>query len=259
MGESASARNTTRLAIPEKRILEIFALSSFHSSIIFPFFPLNQLGSSSAILFSFFIYFSVIFHNLSYILFTFTSSLLIFLFTPSLSMLLSCVFGISVQYLCSFSSRILLCVCYIYAVFVFLLLEFLVVCLLYLCSICVPSPRVSCCVFGISMQYLCSFSSRILCVWYNCAVFVFLLLAYLVVCLLYLCSICVPSPRVSCCVFVISVPYLCSFFLSFLLCVCYICAVFVFLLLAYLVVCLVYLCSICVPSPRVSCVFGISV
>ena len=193
MGESASARNTTRLAIPEKRILEIFALSSFHSSIIFPFFPLNQLGSSSAILFSFFIYFSVIFHNLSYILFTFTSSLLIFLFTPSLSMLLSCVFGISMQYLCSFSSRILLCVCYIYAVFVFLLLAYLVVCLVYQCSICVPSPRVSC-VFGITVQYLCSFSSRILlCVCYIYAVFVFLLLEFLVVCLLYLCRICVPS------------------------------------------------------------------
>ena len=126
-------------------------------------------------------------------------------------MLLSCVFGISVQYLCSFSSRILLCVCYIYAVFVFLLLEFLVVCLLYLCRICVPSSQVSCCVFVISVQYLCSFSSHILlCVWYIYAVFVFLLLAYLV-CLVYLCSICVPSPRVSCCVFGISVQYLCSY------------------------------------------------
>jgi len=114
-----------------------------------------------------------------------------------------------VQYLCSFSSRIL-CVWYICAVFVFLLLVYLVVCLVYLCSICVPSPRASCCMFGISMQYLCSFSSRILCVWYICLVVVFLLPAYLV-CLVYLCSICVPSPRVSCCVFGISVQYLCSY------------------------------------------------
>ena len=174
MGASASARNTTRLTIPEKRVLEIclcaLLISFLNHSSFYSFFPLNQLGYSSAILFSFFIYFSVILHNLSYyILFTFTSCLLIFLFTPSLSMLLcllqflvppsprvSCVFGIYVQYLCSFSSRIL-CVCYICAVFVFLLLVYLVVCLVYLCSICVPSPRVSCCVFGISVQYLCSY------------------------------------------------------------------------------------------------------
>ena len=109
------------------------------------YYFINQLGSSSAIpFFSFFLSFSFILYNLFYyILFTSTPYSILhpcsfFLFTPSLSMLLCpllflflhssprvSVFGISVQYLCSyrstpFSSRILLCVWYICAVFVFL-------------------------------------------------------------------------------------------------------------------------------------------